>query len=70
MKTTDDLEYDYAERMAIMTENGKSEVDARIEATYQVRKDMVDINGLDFATANIKVMGIRRGLTNNQDVVI
>ena len=59
MKTLEDYQYDYNERMAIMIENGKPEAEAHPEATYQVRQDLV-ADGMDFATANVKVMGIRK----------
>lgn len=58
MKTPDDYEYDYAERMAIMLESGISEDMAHPEATYQVRQDMAQ--DMDFGRANLRVMGIRR----------
>lgn len=61
MKTLDDYEYDYAERMAIITESGIKEEIAHPEATYQVRRDMV-ADGMDVGKANIKVMGIRKRL--------
>lgn len=59
MKTLDDYEHDYFERMAIMTESGIAEEMAHPEATYQVRSDMV-ADGMDFGKANILVMGIRK----------
>lgn len=68
MKTLEDYQYDYIERMAIMCENGKPEPEAHSEATYQVRQDMVT-DGMDFSAANVKVMGIRK-LTLPQDAVL
>lgn len=61
-----DYNYDYAERIAIMTENGVGESEAHAEATYQVRQDMV-ADGLDFAAANIKVMVIRKRFLNENE---
>lgn len=54
-----DYEYDFAERVAIMTENGKPEQEAIAEAIYQVRARMV-ADGLGFGDANLKVMGIKQ----------
>lgn len=53
-----EYEYLFAERIAIMTENGVPEDIAIAEATYQIRQDMVN-DGDDFFNANTKVMAIR-----------
>ncbi len=59
MKTIEDYQYDYIERIGIMCESGVTETVAHAEATFQVRQDMVN-DGMGFAEANIKVMGIRK----------
>ncbi len=61
MKTLDDYEYYYIERLGMITESGISEELAHAEAIYQTRADMV-ANGIDVGNANIMVMGIRKNM--------
>ena len=57
MKTLDDYEYDYFERMAIMTESGEDEEEAHTEAIWQVRRQMFD-NGLNWVLEP-RIMGLK-----------
>ena len=58
--TNEDLKYLFDERVAIIIEDGlKTEGEAIAEATYQVRKMLID-DGMDVLAANIKVMGFRK----------
>ncbi len=57
MKTLDDYEYDYFERMSIMTESGEDEEEAHTEAIWQVRKEM-SINGIDWGLEP-RIMGLK-----------
>jgi hypothetical protein len=59
MKTLEDYEYNYIERLGIITESGISEELAHAEAIYQVRADMV-ADGMGFGQANLMVIGIRK----------
>ncbi len=54
-----DYEYDFIERIAIMTENGKPEQEAIAEAIYQVRAKMVS-DSMGFGDANMQVLGIKQ----------
>ncbi len=56
----ENLIYLFGERVSIMMEDGNQPEDIAIaQATWEIR-DMLYVNGMDFAKANIKVMGIRK----------
>jgi len=56
--------YLYTERMAIMTENGATEAEAKQQAIYEVRKKMVE-DGIDFYKANLMILGIAKNEINS-----
>lgn len=57
MKTLDDYEYDYIERMSIMTESGIGEDKAHEEAIWQIRREMSQ-NNIDWGLEP-RIMGLK-----------